>query len=62
MDIAECHVHCALDTEQQVKADALDVPMMDIIQNHVKFIIVAEKISLFTVAYVTIFHVCGWEK
>ena len=62
MGIVGCRVRCVLDIGQQGKADVLDVPMMDIIQNHVKFIIVVEKNSLITVDYVVIFRVYGWEK
>jgi hypothetical protein len=62
MGIVGCRVRCVLDIGQPGKADVLDVPMMDIIQTHVKSIIVVEKNSLFTVACVAIFHVYGWGK
>lgn len=62
MDIVVCRVHCAPDTGQRVKVNAPGVPMMGIIQSHVKYITVAEKKSLCTAVYVVLFRASAWVK
>ncbi len=59
MVIAECRALYVPDIERRVKADVRDALTMDIIQNHVKYIVVVKRKKRFSVVCARIFPAKG---